>query len=136
MAFELGGGFAGFSYVDAKGDSRFSFFGEPRLECGQTVRVWAETIGANRFAHGSQKSDRAFRDDDVHGGVIQLDPEKSVSGECRDGVDASPERSSEMIRVQRNGRFDHESVFIIGHYAQSHRARDRDLFVKKFFRGA
>src|ERR1041385_770157 len=32
LAFELGGGFAGFSYVAAKGDSRFSFFGEPRLE--------------------------------------------------------------------------------------------------------
>ena len=128
--------FVCFSHEDTKRDSRFCFFPKSSAEGIEFGRVWPQTDSPNSFAHGSQKADRALRDDDVHGGVIQFNPEESVGRERCYRVDASAERSPEMIRVQCHGRFDNEAVFIVRHYAQSHRARDRDLFVQKSLRGA
>jgi hypothetical protein len=37
-----------------------------------------------------------------------------------------------MVRVQRDRRFDHESIFVVPCDSQTHRARNRNLPVKKF----
>src|SRR6476469_5564649 len=135
-AFEFRRGFAGFRHVYAKRDSRFSFLGELSSERGESAGLRPHTRRPNRFAHRPQKTDRALRNDNVRRRLIEFHPEKSVTGQCRHGIDTSAKRRPEMIRVQRHGCFDRETVFVARDHAQSHRARDRDLLVKKFFRVA
>ena len=50
VAFECGRGFARFSYVDAKSDARFSFFGELTAECSQALRIGPKASRSNCFA--------------------------------------------------------------------------------------
>src|SRR2546423_14025204 len=98
--FEFSRDFAGFGHIDAKADSRLLLFGELIPKRRQAVRVRAETSRANGFAHGPEKANRAFGDDDVRRGVLQFHPEKSISGQGRHRINAAAEGSAEMIRIQ------------------------------------
>src|SRR5205085_2602893 len=96
-ALELSGRFAVFDDLYMKGDSRVSFPGELRVESRQFVPSRTQTNRSNGFAHRSQKSDRAFRDNDMRVRVIQFEPEKAIGSQGRHGVDAAAECSAEMI---------------------------------------
>ena len=70
----------------------------------------------------------------MSGLLAQFEPEQSVGGERGDRVDASAESRAQMIRVQRDRRFDDEFVFIVRHHPHAHRARDRDLLMEILLR--
>jgi hypothetical protein len=130
-SFEFSRDLARFRYVYAKGNARLALLGKPISKRSPLFRIWAQAERDNLLAHGSQKSNRAFRDDDVNGRLLpKLEPEEAISSQCGHGVDASAERSTEMIRVQRNWRLENESAFIVRHNPDAHRERDRNLLME------
>src|SRR2546423_5623156 len=88
-AFEHGGGFAGLGHFCAKIDARLSFLGELAPEHGPLICLRPQAGCSNRLAYPTEETNRAFRDDDVRGRVILLQPKESVSGERRPRTDAA-----------------------------------------------
>ena len=61
-----------FHDIYAKSDARLALLGKSRLKRSPLGRLGAQADRANRLTHRPQKSDGAFRDDDVRGGLLSF----------------------------------------------------------------
>ena len=102
-------------------------------ELGQNLRIGSRAGRSNCFAHGPQKPNRAFRDNHVHGGILKFHPKKSVGGQRRHRIDTAAERGPEMVRIQRDRRFNCEAAVIMRDDSQPHRASNWNLLVEELF---
>ena len=133
-ALEFGRGYSVFFHPNRQSDPRFTFEAKQLAERMQARRFRTRADRADDGADRMQKADRTLANDDVRRRLLNFQPKQSVTGEGGDGVDAAAECGSEMIGIERDRSFDGESVVIVSDHADAHRARQRDLRAKKFFR--